>query len=486
MSSLATPLPHETWVARNMVRPLLRPGVWVVLAALVRLGMLVSLPYTGATAAINPKVGTPWMERVGHVSGLVEFLQHRVLYRALAEDEICYHEMGQNIVAGRGFVLDRQWQITEPGKPALYAGCGYPLFVGIVYGIFGSGQQLPVYLIQIAMHALAAALIFQTVRRLVGPVGGAVAAAYYTFHPMLIWSSVALMSEALVIPLAVVFFWLLAHRGALGYAPGRHWLRVVLLGLVMGVLCETRSTFVYFNVVLMALLLLEVRNRDWWPTRLARPLVYFLVFATVCAPWTVRNYLHYHRFIPFSTKKGGAAYVFNHSGLVVEFGPRAVGGTPPVDLYGEEMVSLHDEVARDDRCLELFYQFLREQPHKFLGLTWIRFWMALLPVAITAASPLANVMAWYIKGPMLVLIPMGLYWAKRRLWWRMLPWLLFVSYWQALQSISGAGMRYRLPADPAWVCIVGSLVAVGMARWRPHVHALLLARRFDRQAPATR
>ncbi|MFH1923321.1 MAG: hypothetical protein ABIP48_25950, partial [Planctomycetota bacterium] len=107
--------------------------------------------------------------------------------------------------------------------------------------------------------------------------------------------------------------------------------------------------------------------------------------------------------------------------------------------------------------------FLREEPGKFIGLTWMRFWIAILPVAITAHSPLSTLAAWYVKGLILVIVPLGVYLGRRRLWVDLLPWLLFAAYWQALQSISGPGMRHRLPADPAWACLVGVYAGVILA-----------------------
>lgn len=439
------------------------PWTWVGVAAVLRLGTLFSLGLTGESAAISARVGEHWEERLADPSGVVDFLQHRVYYRPLAEDEICYDEMARNLTSGRGFVLDRTWQITIPGRPAMYAGCCYPLFVAGVYLVFGVGNELPVYLIQIAAHAAAAWLVFRTAQRFAGPTAGALAAAFYCFHPMLIWSGVALMSEALVIPLVALLFWMLAHPDVPGARTSRKILRAVAVGSVMAALCLTRSTLAYFVPVVAVVLAYEARPWASWRPSLAKPALCLVAFAVLCAPWAARNYVHYGRFIPFSTKRGCNAYVFNHSGLTVQFGPGVVGGPQPVDLYGPEFAALPSEVARDDRCLDLFLQFLRGDPWKFLGLTWMRFWIAILPVAVVAHSPLATLAAWYVKGPILVLLPLGFYLDRRRLWVDLLPWLTFVAYWQALQSISGPGMRHRLPADPAWACLVGVYASIVLA-----------------------
>ena len=144
-----------------------------------------------------------------------------------------------------------------------------------------------------------------------------------------------------------------------------------------------------------------------------------------------------------------------------------MNGPMPFDYYAEGNQSLPDEVTRNDNYVRLFREFVREHPVHFLGLTFVRFWLALLPVAITAASPLAVAAAWYVKGVPLLLVVPALFLARWRLWLRVWPMVLYVAYWQALQSVSATGMRYRLPADPVWAVLVGICFAVVLAAVRP-------------------
>lgn len=469
---------------RGWTHWLLNPWTWVLVAFALRFGMLIGLPLVGARIAMRTDTGEGWEEHLTDSPGMLKFLQKRVQYRALTEDEIAYDDIGQNIVLGKGFVLNRYWQVSIPGKPTTFAGCGYPLFIAGVYAIFGIGNQLPVYLIQVVLHALAAWFVFESVRRIAGPVGGACGAAFYTFHPMLIWSAVALMSESIALPFSVVLFWLLSNRFALGYQAGGAWLRIVLIGIILAFLAETRSPYSYFGWVVAAFLILEARGKRSWPERFAHAAVFFFGFAAVCAPWVYRNYVEFGVFIPFSTKKGQSSYLTNHIGLVPELGPRLQAGPLPIDIYGPEFMAIPDEMGRDARCNELFLQFVREHPERFLALTGARFLVAVLPLTAVKFSLLTSLAAWYIKGIVLLLVPAALILARRRLWWRLLPWLLFVAYWQTLQSVSGAGLRYRLPADPVWACILGVACGVIAARLWPQTRSLKLSRRFLRTPPA--
>lgn len=454
------------------------PWGWVLIAALLRLGILAILPW----GFINPALertpgalkGTPAESRRP-----IDFLQRRVQLRPLTEDEHRYDEMARNLVAGRGFVLDSVWLVTTPGQPAMYAGCMYPLFVAAIYCMFGSGDQLPVFVVQILLHALAAYAIFLAATKVAGPRAGAAAAGFFSFHPTVIWSSLAMMSEAVAVPLVAVLAWLLIDRRAWG-----PW-RTCGIGVILACLCLTRSVFGLFVWVVAAWLLWESRGARPWRRRAAHPLVFLLAFVAVCAPWTWRNYVHWNRFIPFSTKSGATAWMHNHPGLKVEFGPAAVFGPQPIDIFDPKIQDLPDEAARDATLMAMFRDFVRRNPAKFLGLVWMRFWMAVLPVTVTSKAWSAVASAWYSKGAVIALLAIGVWTARPRLALRVLPWTLFAAYWLALQSMAGSGMRYRLPAEPVWSCIVGVLGAVALAALWPRLGETPLARRWLRDSSGT-
>ncbi len=451
-SALENAAGHVGVKATRSVASLLQsPWTWVVIAALVRFGTLVSLSRTARELA------PAYVARVqarSVPSSTIAVLQSRVQLRPLTEDEQCYDEMARNLAAGRGFVLDSRWLITTPGEPALYAGCTYPLFVAAVYRVFGSGRQLFVFVLQILLAAVAARWVFLSGRRVGGEVAGAVAAAFYALHPSLIWSSVAMMSESICVPLVAAFLYVLTG------SRSHPWRRPLTLAALMAALCLARSTFGFFVWVVAGLLMAEAWAIERsWPRRLAPAAVFLLAFALICAPWTIRNFVHWHRFIPFSTKSGTNAWMHNHPGLQVEFGPRAIFGQQPIDIFDPRIQGLADEPTRDSVLMKMFLDFVATQPLKFLGLVWMRFWMAVLPVKITIESALASAAAWYGKGTVLAVALAAAPFVRRSLVSRMLPALLLAGYWILMQSLAGPGLRYRLPSEPAWALIIGGLAA---------------------------
>jgi 4-amino-4-deoxy-L-arabinose transferase-like glycosyltransferase len=454
-----------------MIAALQRPWPHVLAAGLVRLLVLLVVPYAAAQLAI-PGL-TERQDAAG--STYLNTLRWRVTVHALTEDEPAYDEMARNIAAGRGLVLDSVWLITTPGRPAMYAGFTYPVFVAAIYRVFGPGEHLPVFLIQILLASGAAYFVFETARRVAGPVAGALAATYYAFHPVLIWSSVALMSESLAIPLTVVLMWLLVCR-----PPVRG--RAAVIGALMAGVSLARSTFAYFTPVAAWLLVLERRSWRGWSRRLASGCAVLAVFAACVAPWAVRNYVYSGRLIPFSTKSGTNAWMWNHPGLTVEFGPRAFEAPKPVDVFDAEIQNLPSEAERDARLMRLFLDFVAADPAKFAGLVFVRTVMALAPVAVSSGyhggSVTASATAIYVKGIPLLALGAGLWFLRARFWWRIRPLVLFVAYWTAMQSLAGPGLRYRLPADPAWACIAGAVGAAALARLARSGRPNPLARRW--------
>jgi 4-amino-4-deoxy-L-arabinose transferase-like glycosyltransferase len=454
---------------------LFRPWPYVLAAALLRTATLLVVPYVSSHLAIPGLTEGETPPAVGYV----EALRQRVTHHPFTEDEEAYDHMAINLAAGRGFVLDATWLITTPGQPAMYAGCTYPLFVAAFYRVFGPRNQIPVFLVQIILGAVGAYFVFETARRVAGPQAGAFSAAYYVIHPGLVWSSLAMMSEAIAIPLVAFVMWVLVRRP-------RRLGQGTVLGATWAILSLARSTFGYFVLAIAALLIRERRSWRRWTRRLAPAVACLAAFALFVAPWAIRNYVHWGRVIPLSTKSGPGAWMWNHPGLSVRFGPEAFEAPKPVDVFDPAIQDLPDEAARDAKLMQLFTEFVRQQPGKFAGLVLVRLVMQTLPMAVSSTregSLTASLSAWYIKGIPLLAVIAGAVMLRARLWLRILPLVSFVVYWAAMQALAGPGLRYRLPADPVWACIVGVVGAALVAKVWSTRGVSALARRWMRVTP---
>ena len=168
----------------------------------------------------------------------------------------------------------------------------------------------------------------------------------------------------------------------------------------------------------------------------------------------------------------------------------AFEGPKPIDIFDAEIQSLPNEAERDAKLMRLFVEFVADQPMKFAGLVLVRLAMAVAPVSVSSeyhgGSTVAALSAWYIKGiPLIALVAAGVL-LRARLWWRIRPLGLFVGYWMVMQSLAGPGIRYRLPADPVWACIIGVIGAAVLAKTLRGPGTDPLARRWVRASGVPR
>lgn len=417
------------------------------LALLLRLILLFGLPEWGAHLV----AGIPRPGVADVPSSRLAYLDRRTDFLWLTEDETCYDQLARAAIAGRGFTLERGWMVAPPGKPTSYGGFTYPAFVTAMYALAGGRHQLPIYLVQCLLGAATVFGVFAIGRRIAGPRVGLIAAALFGVNPFTAWASVAMMTEAIFLPLVVgsIAFALRAWNSG----RARDW---AITGGIFGIACLTRSTLLYFLPVI--LVGLALRHRGIAP--IVRPaLALLVVFAATILPWTVRNYRVHERFLLLDTKAGTNLWQYNNPNMVPEFGFRAAGGEPPVPITPLETARRGgNEVDQDRAYARMVYAYARAEPAHFVSVLAHRAILALSPLPTTNLRPLNVVVGLLFRGTLLVFALLG--WLLLRRNWRAHFLVLALPvYWWALQTLSGPGHRYRLPVD----FVYGVLAAVGLA-----------------------
>ena len=197
---------------------------------------------------------------------------------------------------------------------------GLPLFVAGVYRVTGGVNVRLARIVLAAIGTLAVLFAYLIGRRLSGPAAGLIAAAVVAAYPALLEYQGMLMTE----PLAATL--LAGAVLALLWAsdPGRSLVAWVLPGALLGAMALVRPE--YLGVSL--LLALVVAARGWLrrdrAAGFARAGVLVLALVVVVAPWTVRNAIVLHRFVPLST--GGGQVLFAGTYLPSDGNPQKVGG----------------------------------------------------------------------------------------------------------------------------------------------------------------
>lgn len=324
----------------------------------------------------------------------------------LQYDEVSYQLLAESLLAGRGFGFD--------GVPTAFRPPGYPVFLAAIYGTTGSSPGL-VRLLQAALGPVLIALTFLvSMRAFRSPRAAVLAALIVAVHPVLIYLSARLLSETLMLVLAMAAVSMMMQRPR-GFRP---W-ELGLFSLLLGALVLVRP----------ALLLLALFACLWFVAALPDKrrgvqhagIVLLVLFMFVGA-WTVRNHLRFGEFIPLATEGGVTFWGGNHpmaTGGVVEPSPETwQWPDPPVGLRGWPQLT---ERQSESRFYSAAFAWIREHPDDF---------MRLLPKKVARAWTLsfgneAREASWpgwlaslYVLFPLLGLIGLVL---SARAWRRLWP-----------------------------------------------------------------
>lgn len=187
----------------------------------------------------------------------------------------------------------------RPG-PLAYRPPGYPFFLAAVYKVFGLAHRVDaVRLVQAFTGTAAVALIAAIGWMLWAPVVGFVAAAIAAVYPPLVYVCESMYAEALFLPVMLA-----SVAAALMFRGSPLRLRwAVATGVLCGLAVLVRPNAAALAPALL-LLIWGARGARLSVRSLAAPAVALVCMALVIAPWTVRNALVLHKFVPVTTELG--------------------------------------------------------------------------------------------------------------------------------------------------------------------------------------
>jgi hypothetical protein len=208
-------------------------------------------------------------------------------------DASAYHLLAEHLAHGGGYIRpfdDLLLHITRP--TAEYP----PLFPALLslparLGAHSVEQQR---IVVAFMGAGTVALVGLLGRRVVSPAVGLTAATLAAVYPMLFLSEATLMAESLYVALVALIL-----LGAYRAYDDPKLTRFVALGIAVGLATLTRAEGLLLGVVVtvpLAFLLRDLTAR----ARVERVVIALGVAVAVIAPWTIRNAVQLHAFVPVS------------------------------------------------------------------------------------------------------------------------------------------------------------------------------------------
>jgi len=185
-----------------------------------------------------------------------------------------YDLVGLSLASGTGF--------TIYGQPYLIHPPGYPLFLGVLYLLFGHSYAA-VKVAQSLLGALTCVLILLIGERVFTKRVGLVAAAIAAVYPHLVYYTGLLMSEVLFVFLSTLFLYALAML-----RENFTLRRMAFAGVILGLASLTRPMLMFIPALLLFWVWIECRSTK---RALVVTATLWLWMVVVILPWTVRNYV---------------------------------------------------------------------------------------------------------------------------------------------------------------------------------------------------
>jgi 4-amino-4-deoxy-L-arabinose transferase-like glycosyltransferase len=214
-------------------------------------------------------------------------------------DAIAYHLLANNLADGHGYIRPFDFRILHVSRPTAEYPPLFPALLAIP-SFLGAKSVDAQRLLLCFVGTGTVVLVGFLGRRVGGPLVGVIAAAIAAVYPMLFLSEAVLMAESVYV-LLVTAALLLAYRAADTPSP----LRFAVLGLVIGLAALTRAEGVFFAVVLVIPLAISLRSLAT-KRRVVLAAVAIGISALVVVPWTIRNAVRLHAFVPISNNIGTA------------------------------------------------------------------------------------------------------------------------------------------------------------------------------------
>lgn len=356
-----------------------------------------------------------------------------------AWDQVFFHDVALNLLSGRGFVYSNPpWPFIHPLAPTAYTSFLYQVAIAAIYLILGP-HPLAARLLQALLCSLLPLQVYGLVCRILKGEPrherdwnsiALVAAGITAFYAYFIYFSATLMTDG---PYLVTVTWALILTLDLAERPTL--IRWTLWGLAVGLTILLRQVFM--PIVLLLLLFII------WKTARRVSLLHFgtalAVISFLILPWTIRNYLVFHRFLLLNSQAGQVFWNANHPALGTQFQYAPMFPIPD-DLKGADEVTINDELMRRG------IQIVMDDPQRFVLLSLSRLEMFFLFYPASESGLFSNIARTISFGISLPFMLAGLALAIRE-WRRWLLLYLFATAYVVIHVISWVQIRYRMPID---------------------------------------
>lgn len=385
----------------------------------------------------------------------------------IRSDAAAFYQIACNIADGKGFSANDYR--GEP-QPSAHGYVIYPYFLAMLLYLFDA-RLVEIGVAQAILDTLTCLLVFFIACRFTGKGvrTGLLASFAYAIYPPFIFSVGTAMTETIntFVMTALAFVLVVTLR--------REWQYYALAGLLMGFAILSRPALLAFPFM-FALVLLLMSSRSWVKEWLPKAAVFVVCSYIAISPWTIRNYIMLHKFVPVTTNFGmpfwggtGPAdgVCLGGPGYPVDTEQRNLYNHPLVPDVSEatyqKITSLQqrlarmNEVDRDDALRKEAIKEIKAHPGRYALLMpqkFVRFWFNLWHDHPTST---ASIVVAFINAALFIMAILG--WRDKSVdaAYKYVT-IAAVAYHTAVYSIIYSTVRFSYPVMPLIIILAASFV----------------------------
>jgi 4-amino-4-deoxy-L-arabinose transferase-like glycosyltransferase len=267
----------------------------------------------------------------------------------------------------RAIGLFETGRYQENGVPTAYWPVGYPAFLAGVMALGGT-SVLTAQLANLALSVIGAVLLYRLcIRNFGSPRIATFAVCLLAAYPNHMGYSLGLYTEPLYTAL-LLLMWTLTK-------PDARISSIVAAGVVAGLATLVKTQMLLLTPPLIFILSVRVWTQRDVIMALRNAIFASTVMLLTIAPWTLRNYHVMGAFIPVSTNGGMSLLAGNNPSMTFDLRTDYNDSDP---LFRQVNFSVADQVAADQRARETAWQWIGDNPVKFVSLMpkkLIRLWL---------------------------------------------------------------------------------------------------------------
>jgi len=350
---------------------------------------------------------------------------------------------------------------------------GYPIFLAMVYFLFGKENFLAAYILQAFVSVLTVFIIYRLVLKIFDERVTLVALIWSGLYGFYLWFSAHILRETLICFLLIAFFYLLytclissTHRKS----------NIFAISLSFFLLAHTDARYLYLLPCIVILFIIYHR----FSIGIKNFIIFSLLVIIFSVPWAVRNYVAYKDFVLIST-----FYADPESNVIKEFMGNSARYSKIIkwDLNNERVGTIYNPEYPTEEERELVKEGLN--PHNrskeeinaikkniypaatFWGRRWYNlreFWRPFTLRGFYTPFPACKFRIWSLRHNLISIISYGALLPfvligiikmigdkNRNLWFFILP----LFFHTLAHNVVWGNYRYRIPMD-SFLIILGA------------------------------